>query len=265
MQWSEAVDEALAQLPEAFPLDMPLARRLYSLVDLTSLNDTDTDSSIAEFMQAARSPLGEVAAVCVYPRFVSLVATEFAGSAVQTATVVNFPSGDEPLDQVLVEIGRALQDGANEIDVVFPYLRYLAGERQYAQSFVAACKAACGEGVLLKVILETGALQDLSIIADAAYDALVNGADFVKTSTGKIAEGATLSAAAVMLLVVKHMQPKVQRPLGVKVSGGIRTAEDAARYVALADHILGRNGVTPSTFRIGASQLVQVLLNFSRM
>ena len=265
MQWSEAVDTALAQLPEAFSLDMPLARRLYSLVDLTSLNDTDTDSSIAEFMQAARSPLGEVAAVCVYPRFVSLAATEFAGSSVQTATVVNFPSGDEPLDQVLVEIGRALQEGANEIDVVFPYLRYLAGERQYAQSFVAACKAACGEGVLLKVILETGALQDLAIIADAAYDALVNGADFVKTSTGKIAEGASLSAVAVMLLVIKHRQPKVQRPLGVKVSGGIRTAEDAARYVALADHILGKDRVTPSTFRIGASQLVQVLLNFSRM
>jgi deoxyribose-phosphate aldolase len=265
MQWSEAVEAALAQVPETFSLDLPLARRLYALVDLTSLNDTDTDASIASFMQAARSPLGEVAAVCVYPRFVSLVATEFAGSTVQTATVVNFPSGDEPLDHVLVEINQALQDGANEIDVVFPYLRYLAGERQYAQSFVAACKAACGEGVLLKVILETGALQDPAIIADAAYDALVNGADFVKTSTGKIAEGASLAAAAVMLLVVKHMQPKVQRPLGVKVSGGIRTADDAARYVALADQILGKDKVSATTFRIGASQLVQVLLNLARM
>lgn len=265
MQWSEVVDAALAALPEAPALGMPLARRLYALMDLTSLNEADTEASIATFIQAARSPLGEVAAVCVYPRFVSLVSAEFAGSSVQTATVVNFPSGDEPLDQVLASISLALQEGATEIDVVFPYLRYLAGERHYAQSFVAACKAACGEGVLLKVILETGALQDNAIIADAAYDALVNGADFVKTSTGKIPEGASLAAAAVMLLVVKHMQPKVQRPLGVKVSGGIRTPAVAAQYVALADQILGKGNVTPATFRIGASQLVQALLNFAGM
>lgn len=260
MQWSERVSEALSALPVSLPLEMALARRLYSLLDLTSLNADDTNASISEFIQGARSSLGHVAAVCIYPAFVPLVAAEFAGSPVQVATVVNFPSGDESLAKVLVEIGRAIQEGATEIDVVFPYLRYLAGERHYAEEFVAACKAACGEKVLLKVILETGALQDLSIIADAAFDAIKNGADFIKTSTGKIAEGATLEAVAVMLLVVKHMQAELTRPLGVKVSGGVREVQDAARYVALADQILGMEHVDAKTFRIGASKLAQALL-----
>ncbi len=262
MQWSEKVEDALRRL-ETPAQDVALARRLYALVDLTSLNDTDTPASIATFSEKARSGLGEVAAVCIYPAFVSQVATEFAGTSIQTATVVNFPAGETDLDTVLVEIGRAIQDGATEIDVVFPYQRYLAGERHYAQSFVASCKAACGQGVHLKVILETGALQDLAIIADAAYDALVNGADFVKTSTGKISEGASLEAAAVLLLVVKHLQSQLARPLGVKVSGGIREMGQAAAYVALADQILGMSAVTSATFRIGASKLVDELLAFA--
>lgn len=262
MQWSDIVSHLLRDL-ETPAQEMALARRLYSLVDLTSLNDTDTRESIALFSEKARSGLGEVAAVCIYPAFVSQVATEFSGTTIQTATVVNFPSGDADLEAVLVEIGRAIQDGATEIDVVFPYKRYLAGEKHYAQSFVASCKAACGDGVHLKVILETGALQDLALIAEASHDALMNGADFVKTSTGKIAEGASLEAAAVMLSVVKQLQPQLQRPLGVKVSGGIREMAQAGAYVALADRVLGLSAVTPATFRIGASKLVDELLTFA--
>ena len=259
MEWSDAIHEHIASL-KPVNADQSLYRRLFSLIDLTSLNDTDTESSIATFCEKARGPLGYVAGVCVYPRFLRLVATQFANSPIQAVTVVNFPEGSSSLDDVMIEIGRALEDGAQEIDVVFPYLRYLSGEQKYAHTFVEACKAACGDTVLLKVILETGVLKDPSIIADAAFDALTSGADFVKTSTGKIPEGATLEAAAVMLMVIQHLQPKLNRPLGCKVSGGIQHIQQAAQYVELADRILGRTAIMPDTFRIGASKLVDELV-----
>lgn len=259
MQWVEAVDAHISAL-QPVTEDMALLRRLYSLVDLTSLNTNDTQSSIAMLCQKAQSSLGHVAAVCIYPTFVPMVSSAFAGTKVKTATVVNFPEGSESLENVLIEINDALLAGANEIDVVFPYPRYLAGEQHYAHHFVQACKAACGDQASLKVILETGALNDPAIIADAAYTALAAGADFIKTSTGKIPEGASLEAAAVMLMVIKHTEPQVKHRLGVKISGGVRTIQQAAQYVELADQIMGRDWVTAETFRIGASQLVDALL-----
>lgn len=259
MQWSDTIKgyiDALKPVKE----NQDVATRILSLLDFTSLNDDDTDASIAAFFEKTRQTVGHVAAVCIAPRFVHLAAVEFSGSPIKVATVANFPDGSEPLETVLIEIGRALEEGAQEIDVVFPYHRYLAGERQYAQTFVAACKAACGDNVLLKVILETGALSDTTLIADASYDVLAAGADFIKTSTGKMTEGATLEAAATMLLVVNHIAPQLKRRAGVKVSGGIRTLAAATQYVELADNILGRERVTPETFRIGASQLMNEVL-----
>jgi len=229
------------------------------LLDYTSLNDDDTDASVAAFFEKAQTPFGYVAAVCVYPRFVSLAATQFADLPVKVATVANFPEGADKLESVLIEIGRALENGAQEIDVVFPYTRYLAGERKYAHTFVEACKDVCGDDVLLKVILETGALGETTIIADACYDVLAAGADFVKTSTGKIATGATLEAAATMLLVIRHIQPQLKHTVGFKAAGGIRSLEQAAQYIELADQIMGRDWVTADTFRIGASKLVDTL------
>lgn len=259
MQWSEAVKEHVSALPD-LEKNPALMRRLFGLLDLTSLNQADTESTIATFMQGAHSVLGSVAAVCVAPRFVRLVASEFEHTAVHIASVANFPSGDNSLEDVLIEINGAIQDGANEIDVVFPYQRYLAGERQYAHTFVESCRAACGNDVLLKVILETGALADPAIIADASFDVLAAGADFIKTSTGKIAEGATLDAAATMLLVIKHASAQLKRPLGIKIAGGVREIRQAVSYLALAERIMGANWVTPETFRIGASQLAKELL-----
>lgn len=259
MDWLEKVNKVVQQVSPII-IDEALIRRIYSLIDLTSLNESDTESSIAFFSEKALSSLGHVAAVCVYPTFVRQMSAQFFNTAIKVATVVNFPEGDLSLEMSLIEIGRALQDGAQEIDVVFPYQRYLAGERQYAQRYISSCKAACGEHVLLKVILETGALQDIAIIADATYDAIAAGADFVKTSTGKIPEGATLEAVATMLLVVKHSQSQVKRTLGVKVSGGVRTAEDAVKYLELAKLVMGRDWAMPATFRIGASKLVDELL-----
>ncbi len=261
MQWTDVVQEHLRALTPVTP-DPALAQRTAGLIDLTSLNDDDNESHIAAFCAKAHTPFGHVAAVCVYPQFVRLVAAEFANSPIKTATVVNFPSGDESLETTLVEIGRAIQDGAQEIDVVFPYTRYMAGEHQYAHQFVAACKAACGTDALLKVILETGALIEPGIIAEAAYESLTAGADFIKTSTGKMAGGATPEAAVVMLLVIKHVTSQLKRRLGIKLSGGIKELAQAAQYLELADHIMGRDWVTPATFRIGASQLVDRLAVF---
>lgn len=259
MQWTEAVQEQLRTLAPV-TLNAALAQRVIGLVDLTSLNDTDTESSIATFCAKANTPLGHVAAICVYPQFVRQVAAEFGVTPIKTATVVNFPDGDDSLETVLIQIGRAIQDGAQEIDVVFPYTRFLAGERQYAHQFIASCKAACGTDALLKVILETGALVDPAIIAEAAYESLTAGADFIKTSTGKTAQGATLEAAATMLLVIKHVMPQLKRRMGIKIAGGIRELAQAAQYLELADHIMGREWVTPATFRIGASKLVDEIV-----
>lgn len=259
MQWSEAVNEHIAVL-EPVKISPAVVMRLLSLVDLTSLNASDTEADIATLMEKARNAFGHVASVCVSPAHVGLVATQFAGSSIKAGTVANFPEGTDALEDVLIDIGVALRDGAQEIDVVFPYQRYLAGERQYAKTFVEACKAACGEQTLLKVILETGALGDHAIIADASYDVLAAGADFIKTSTGKITEGASLEAAATMLLVIKHMQPQLKRRLGFKASGGIRATQDATQYLALADQIMGYEWVSPDTFRIGASRLIDEML-----
>jgi deoxyribose-phosphate aldolase len=259
MQWTDAVEEHVRALSPVVQ-DMALIQRLYRLIDLTSLNSQDTEADIAALCAKAQSSLGHVAALCVYPEFVPMVAANFAGTSVKTATVANFPEGAASLEAVLADISVCLQAGAQEIDVVFPYGRYLAGEQQYAHQFVNICKAACGDDVVLKVILETGALIDPAIIADASYAALAAGADFVKTSTGKISDGATLEAAATMLLVIKHTEPQVRHRLGFKVSGGVRTIEQAAQYVELADRIMGRDWVTPATFRIGASKLVDELL-----
>ena len=255
MQWTEAVNEYIQALKPVI-MRPEVMQRIFSLVDLTSLNADDTEASIAAFCEKAQLPFGHVAAVCVYPKFVRLVADNFAGTEIKTATVVNFPHGTSSLESVLIEISHALQDGAQEIDLVFPYSRYLSGEQDEAQNFVATCKAACGNEVTLKVILETGALNNPTIIADAAYAALAAGANFIKTSTGKIQEGATLEAAATILLVIQRVSKQFTHPVGIKVSGGIRSLEQAARYVELADAIMGREWVTPMTFRIGASKLV---------
>ncbi len=259
MQWSDAVDEHVKAL-KPVTQDLALLQRLYSLIDLTSLNETDTPATIATLCTKAQSTLGHVAAVCIYPPFVSRAATHFSRTPVKIATVVNFPEGASLLETVLAEIHESIQEGAQEIDVVFPYARYLAGEQHYAHQFVQACKLACGDSVLLKVILETGALSDIAIIADAGYTALAAGADFIKTSTGKIPEGASLEAAAAMLLVIKHTEPQVKHRLGFKAAGGIRTIAEAAQYIELADSIMGRDWVTPESFRIGASKLVDEIL-----
>lgn len=255
MQWSEAVQEYLNQL-KPVKVNDALKQRVVQLMDLTSLNSDDTESSVAALCQKAETDYGHVAAICVMPLFVRQVAAQFHESAIKTATVANFPTGEATLESTMIEIGRAIQDGAQEVDVVFPYHRYLAGEQHYAQTFIESCKAACGDDVMLKVILETEALGDVPVIADACFDVITAGADFVKTSTGKLSTGATLESCATMLLVIKHVLEKTHRQIGFKAAGGIKTLSQAGEYIELADLILGRERVNAAHFRLGASRLI---------
>jgi deoxyribose-phosphate aldolase len=239
------------------------AEQILSLIDLTSLNETDDAATIAALCDKACQVLhGKVAAVCIYPRFVRQASDLLRGTLIKIATVVNFPDANEPLPSVISAIEQALQEGANEIDVVFPYPHFLAGEKAFAEDFIKQCKKTCGKNNVLKVILEIGALPDEKKIAEASQIALSGGADFLKTSTGKIAQGATLEAAAVMLQVIKERSLLVKQPFGLKVSGGIRTPVQAIQYIELAEQIMGETWVMPAHFRIGASQLADAIENF---
>lgn len=232
------------------------AAQLMALVDLTSLGECDTPAVIeALCVQALASPI-HPAALCVYPEHLTTAQRQVAWSDMRLATVVNFPDGSTNLGRIERETTRALGAGANEIDLVLPYREILAGRDAIAEAAVRACRDACGPHVVLKVILETGELQTTEMIQRAAQVSLVGGADFLKTSTGKTPVGATLAAAAVMLDQIAT----AGRPCGLKVSGGIRTLEQAQGYVALAEARMGPDWVSPDRFRIGASTLFSALI-----
>jgi len=238
------------------PSDADLARRAVGMLDLTSLNGDDCDRVVQDLCARAVTPVGPVAAVCVWPRFVPTARKALDGTPVKVATVVNFPTGEADAASVAAETRRAIADGADEIDVVLPYKAFIDGARTQPMNVVKACREACGDKALLKVILESGAFPDADLLAWASRDAIAAGADFLKTSTGKTQPAATLPAAAVMLDSIYESGKKV----GFKASGGIRDAAEAARYLALADHILGDGWATPQTFRFGASSLLDALL-----
>lgn len=225
--------------------------RIFSLLDLTSLNAHDTEQSIQTLCQKAIFPGGHVAAICVYPEFVKTAVTYLANN-IPVAAVANFPTGNESLENVSISIQQSIAQGAREIDVVFPYQEYLTGDKTTALKFIQMCKSICGKNILLKVILETGALQDPVVIAKASQDVIESGADFLKTSTGKISVGATLDAATLMLQAIKDSKKSV----GLKVSGGIRELSQAEQYILLAEKIMGEAWVVPQHFRIGASSLI---------
>ncbi len=236
--------------------DGPVARRALGLLDLTDLNDGCTDDDVRRLCARAVTPHGSVAAVCVWPRFVRTAVRELATRGVKVATVVNFPSGDEPVEDVVAATETAIADGADEIDLVLPYRALLAGDESRVVSMLAAVRAAVTSPRHLKVILETGELGELEQVERAARLAIESGADFVKTSTGKTKVSATPDAVRVMLQVIAASG----RSIGIKPSGGIRTVADAATYLRLADEIMGASWATPETFRFGASGLLDAIL-----
>jgi deoxyribose-phosphate aldolase len=233
-----------------------LPQQAMSLIDLTSLNDDDDERVIAKLCTKAQTAYGPVAAVCVYPKFIRQAKQQLSQTQISIATVANFPQGQGSLETVLTEITQAVQAGADEIDVVAPYKAYVTDAKFSALPFLQACKQAC-QTARLKVILETGALPSLELIAKLSQDAIDAGADFIKTSTGKIAVGAQLEAAAVMLSTIKHNGDK---RVGFKASGGVRSPQQAASYLKLAELIFGKDWISPTHFRFGASALVDCLL-----
>ena len=237
-----------------------LALKAVSLMDLTSLNESDSEQSIVALCQQAITPVGTVAAVCVYPRFIGTVAESLrrlnVRERVAIASVVNFPHGNHTIGQVEQEITAAVLAGANEIDLVLPYRQLMAGDETFALAMVRAARVACNS-VILKVIIESGELGTPALIARASELAIAGGADFIKTSTGKVAVNATLAAAEVMLKTILASGEDV----GFKAAGGVRTAADAQQYLQLATRIMGQDWVTPAHFRFGASSLLNQLLH----
>lgn len=232
------------------------ARRAIALLDLTSLNDADDEASALALCRRAVTPFGPAAAVCLWPRFVALAREALAGTGVQIATVVNFPHGEDAPDRIAAATRAAVADGADEIDVVAPWRRFLAGDAAFFTEVLAACRAACGDGVRLKVILESGAFDDAGALRAATDLALAAGADFLKTSTGKREPGATPDAMDVFYDAILAAGVRA----GVKASGGVRTAEQAQAYLAQADARMGPDWAAPATFRFGASALLDALL-----
>lgn len=235
-------------------MDTGRARLAISLVDLTNLAD-DCDDAAVDLL-CDRALRAGTAAVCVWPDFVARAARRLADQPVGVATVVNFPTGDERAFATGVLTERALDDGADEIDVVLPYRWFANGDRDRAADVLSTVRAAVDGRGIVKVILETGELADTDLIAGAARFAIDHGADFVKTSTGKTEVSATLEAARVMLDAIAA----ADRPVGLKPSGGIRTADDAEAYLSLAESVMGLDFLAPSTFRFGASGVLDALL-----
>lgn len=223
-----------------------------SLLDLTNLRDDCDASAIETLCKRAQGPNGNTAAICIWPRFVAQARGILGTSSpVRIATVVNFPSGNLPVSEVVEETRKAIADGADEIDLVIPYTKFLAGDEASVSDMVRAVRAACPNSCL-KVILETGEIKDAALIRRASELAIAEGADFIKTSTGKVQVNATLEAADIMLQAIRDSRRKV----GFKPAGGISTVADADLYLRLAETIMGANWLMPSTFRFGASGLL---------
>jgi deoxyribose-phosphate aldolase len=231
------------------------AARALACLDLTNLEADCDAAAITALCRRARTPHGPVAAVCVWPRFVAQSRRELEGSSVRVATVVNFPSGEEPRTYVRADARKALADGADEIDLVVPWRRLAAGHAQAVTEAVREIKAICGPAPL-KAILETGELAAPELIRRAADAALAGGADFLKTSTGKVPVNATPEAAEVLLAAIRDSG----RDAGLKPAGGVKTTTDAVRYLELCDRIMGEGWATPARFRIGASGVLTALL-----
>ena len=228
-----------------------VAARALSMLDLTSLNDGDTDADIIALCDKAKSPLGQPAAVCVWPRFVALAKAELAGTDVKVAAVANFPDGAADIERAVADTKEIVEAGGDEVDVVFPYRALMEGDAAIGAALVSAVKEACGDRAALKVIVESGELKTEALIRQASAIALKAGADFIKTSTGKVPVNATPEAAGIMLEAIKaHGRG------AFKAAGGVRDAKTAGDYLAIADGILGPDWATPETFRFGASGLL---------
>ena len=246
--------------------DRSLLQQVFSCIDNTTLTATDTDASVEAFcrhtLELLGAAYGPVAAVCVYPRFVAVAKRVLEGSGIRVASVAGaFPHGQLPLELKVAEVRYAAGQGADEVDMVLSRGLVLEGDADGVVREVQAMKEAC-QGRTLKVILETCELPSPTLVAQASQLAIDGGADFIKTSTGKGASGATLEAAETMLDVIMQNVKKTSKKVGFKAAGGISTPEEALQYASLAKKIVGDDYVNNQTFRIGASRLTDRLAAF---
>jgi deoxyribose-phosphate aldolase len=236
------------------------------MVDLTTLEGSDTPGKVRALCAKARRPdptdpsCPSVAAVCVYPSMVPTAAAALDDSGIHVASVATaFPSGQAPLSVKLADTRAAVADGADEIDMVLNRGAFLCGRYLDVFEEIVAVKEACG-AAHLKVILETGELVTYDNVRRASWLAMLAGADFIKTSTGKVTPAATLPVTLVMLEAVRDFRATAGRQVGVKPAGGIRTTKDALRYLVLVNETVGDDWLDPDWFRFGASTLLNDLL-----
>ncbi len=239
---------------------------LLGTIDLTTLATTDSPASVSDFVEKVNAfdndypDMPHVAAICVYPNFAQVVRTVLDVSDVRVACVSGaFPSGQSFIEVKIAETSLAVAGGADEIDIVFNVGNYLDGDWEEVCDEIAEQKHACRDAHL-KVILETGALKTAEAIRNASILSMYSGADFIKTSTGKVYPGASLEAAYVMCQSIKEYFDKTGRRVGFKASGGISTSADAVLYYTIVKEVLGEEWLTPELFRIGASRLANNLV-----
>lgn len=241
----------------------------YSTIDLTQLNVTDSVRHITEFTtKAVEFPnhfptIPNVASICVYPNFVETVGLAVGDSKMAITSVAGgFPSSQTFLEVKMLEIAMAIENGADEIDIVINVGQMIDAEYDVMASDIEMmCREAQENDVVLKVIIESGALKTPELIRKASLLSMLAGADFVKTSTGKIDVAATPEAAVIMCTAIAHYYKATGRKVGFKAAGGVKTAEDAALYYTIIENILGKEWLTPQLFRIGASSAANNIIS----
>lgn len=242
--------------------DKELLKNILNLIDLTTLEGTDTPNKVTELCQKALSipeeynGLPTVAAICVYPYLVATAQKEISNSTLGLASVATgFPSGQTFLAVKEMETSKAIEAGATEIDMVISRGAFLSGNYHHVFEEIIAIQELCSSKARLKVILETGELETLENIRLASDLAITAQADFIKTSTGKVSQGASLEAIYVMLTAIKDNFTATNRKVGIKPSGGISTPEVALQYYKLVELVVGKEWLTNTLFRFGASSL----------
>ncbi|WP_300868197.1 deoxyribose-phosphate aldolase [uncultured Alistipes sp.] len=268
---SEAqVAEEVARMKEAARSNenVEVYRFCYSAIDLTTLSCNDSVTSVTEFARKAaefneRFPhIPNVASICIYPSFVETVGLAVDGTPMRITSVAGgFPAAQTFLEVKALEVAMAIENGADEVDIVLNVGRMLTGEYDEAANEVEVIRAETDPEVVLKVIIESGALKTPELIRKASLLSMFAGADFVKTSTGKIDVAATPEAAVVMCQAIRDYYEKTGRKVGFKAAGGVRTPQDAVLYYTIVREILGEDWCTTDLFRIGASSAANNLLS----
>lgn len=263
----DAVRKIIAEkVPENDNMDVK--RFLFGSIELTTLKTTDSDTSVLAFTERVNDfdneypDLPHVATICVYPCFAKTVAESLEVDGVEIACVSgSFPSSQARIEVKVAETSLAVADGATEIDIVMPVGKFLYGDYEGVCDDIAELKAACGEDVAMKVILETGALKTASNIKKASILSMYAGADYIKTSTGKLEPAATPEAAYVMCQAIKEYYDKTGIQIGFKPAGGINSVMDALIYYTIVKEVLGEKWLTNKWLRLGTSRLANMLLS----